>query len=217
MSPRSSRRAGLTVVEVVIAMTVLALVLAMVGLATLSGQEAYKTGVNAAHLENMTRRTLDRIADELMEAGQGSIGMQALQPLGSAALTYRTNEGYAAGNNVWSTDTTIQFQYAPGEVDDGVDNDGNGLIDDGVVVLIRDSGGPDQQTVVLTRWVAEFLQGETPNGADDNGNGLQDEQGLSFEYDPGQRTLTIRLTLQRPDAEGRIATRTMQTSVRVRN
>ncbi len=204
-------------IEVLIAMTVLTMVLAMVGLATLSGQEAYKTGVNAAHLENQARRTLDRIANEVMEAGQQWVLPQPLPPLGSGTLNYRRNTGFGGGNIAWSTNTSIQFQYAPGELDDGLDNDGNGLVDDGVVALVQDVGGPDQQTTILTRWVAEFLQGEVPNGADDNGNGLQDEGGLSFEYDPALQMLTIRITLQRRDAEGRLATRTMQTSVRLRN
>ena len=217
MSRSFSTNRGMTVVEVVVAMTIFTLVLGLVGLATLSGQEAYKVGMNVSQLENQARRTVDRIADEILEAGARWVVPQPTAPLGDSALNYRRNEGFAGGNIVWSSPRVIRFQYAAGEVDDGVDNDGNGLIDDGVVVMVRDDGGPNQQTTVLTRWVAELLQGELSNGADDNGNGLQDEQGLSFEYDPVQQRLTVRLTLERPDAEGRIATSTVQTSVRVRN
>lgn len=214
---RLSKNSGATLVEVIVAMTIFTLVLGMVGLATLSGQEAYKTGINRSHLENHARRTVDRIASEVLEAGTQWILPQPLPPLGNSTLNYRRNEGFAAGNIVWSTNRQIQFQYAPGELNDGVDNDGNGLIDDGVAVMIRDVGGANQQTITLSRWVPELLEGELPNGNDDNGNGLQDEQGLSFEYEPVEQRLTVRLTLQRPDVEGRIATSTVQTSVRIRN
>ena len=214
---RLSSSSGATLVEVIVAMTIFTLVLGMVGLATLSGQEAYKTGMNLTQLENQARRTVDRIANELLEAGAQWIAPQPLPPLGGDTVNYRRNEGFAGGNIVWSTNRSIQFQYAQGELDDGIDNNGNGLVDEGVVVLIRDVGGANQQTVTLTRWVAELLEGELPNGADDNGNGLRDEEGLSFEYDAVEQRLTVRLTLQRPDVEGRIATSTVQTSVRVRN
>jgi hypothetical protein len=67
----------------------------------------------------------------------------------------------------------------------------------------------------LVNWVRELLEGELPNGLDDNGNGLIDESGLSFEIDGD--TITIRLTLERFDAEGTLITRTVETAVTLKN
>jgi hypothetical protein len=120
----------------------------------------------------------------------------------------------ADGSITWET-RRLQHQYDPDDANDGLDNDGDGLIDEGRVVLIRDSGGADEQTVVLCSDVREYLEGESADGTDQNGNGLIDERGLCFELAAGR--LTIRLTLEVLDAEGRHATRTVETTVHLRN
>jgi hypothetical protein len=71
------------------------------------------------------------------------------------------------------------------------------------------------QEVVLCGSVRPRAPGEIANGIDDNGNGLVDEAGLSFEL--SGRTLTIRLTLERPDRVAGTLSRTVTTSVRLRN
>ena len=71
------------------------------------------------------------------------------------------------------------------------------------------------QTTVLARFVREYLEGEVPNGKDDNGNGLVDEMGLSF--DSIGMVWTVRLTLERRDANGNLCTQTVQTAVKMRN
>ena len=65
--------------------------------------------------------------------------------------------------------------------------------------------------------VREYLEGEVPNGADDNGNGIVDENGLCMTWDANSNLLTIMLTLERVSPNGGLTTRTVQTSVQVRN
>ena len=90
--------------------------------------------------------------------------------------------GLASRLGPWLTQgQRFEFVYDPDEVDDGQDNNGNGLIDEGRIVWTRNVGAPDERSVVLCHQVREYLEGEVPNGLDDNGNGLVDEKGLSFE------------------------------------
>jgi len=109
----------------------------------------------------------------------------------------------------------IAFQNHPSDPDDGIDNNGNGLVDEGQVILMRNVGLANETTTVIVPWVREFTEGEIANGNDDNGNGLIDERGLSFEL-VGQ-TLNIRITLERLDSDQRPLVRTVETSVRLRN
>jgi hypothetical protein len=109
----------------------------------------------------------------------------------------------------------ILSELDEGELDDGADNDGDGLVDEGRVVLIEDQGGAAERRVVLTNGVAELQDGEEANNADDNGNGLVDETGLSFSA-TGE-TVFVRLTCQRRTDDGRLLVQAAETAVRLRN
>ena len=109
----------------------------------------------------------------------------------------------------------IAFEYETGEIDDGRDNNRNGLVDEGVVVLLRDAGGANEQRVVLCHGVRERLEGELVNGLDDNGNGLVDEKGFCLQWVDG--VLALWLSIELIDGNGMHEVRTLQTSVRIRN
>ncbi len=68
---------------------------------------------------------------------------------------------------------------------------------------------------MLVNGVCRFLQGETQNSADDNGNGLEDEPGLCFDIEGG--ALNVRLSVARLDSNGQQVTRTVETSIALRN
>ena len=123
--------------------------------------------------------------------------------------------GFAGGAPTWSSLTRIGFAYEPGEIDDAIDDGGDGLVDEGQLVMVQDVGTAAERTLVLASSVRELLEGELPNAADDNGNGLQDEGGVSFEL-VGE-TLLIRLSLERRDSDNQLLTRTVETGIRLRN
>ena len=123
------------------------------------------------------------------------------------------------GQVVWSPLRRLAFEYAPRVSNDGADNNSNGLVDEGRLVLTLDVGTPEERSVVLTNWVPELLEGELPNGIDDNQNGLVDERGFCIQRvaDAAGDALLVRLSLQRRDANRRPLTKTIQARVRVRN
>lgn len=208
-------RAGMTLLEAIIAASMTALVLGSIGGAALSGQRTTAQNLAAAELETRARGVVDRIAEELISARTTGLSPNPATPFGNSNLTFQKDIGYAAGAAVFGLNQRIRFRMEPGETNNGVDDDRDGLVDEGMVEFTRDVGAGTQRSVIWVRGVREYLARENPNAVDDNANGLIDEQGLSFSITG--RILTIRLTVQGVGSEGRILTRTVETSVRLRN
>ena len=207
--------AGFSLVELMLVAAVLGLIVGSVAMLGRAGEQAYRTSATAAHLEAQAATTVERIVAELRIAGLATIAPDPIPGVGSDAIQYLQATGMTNGQVQWTTLRRLAFEYEAGEIDDGLDNNKNGLVDEGRVVLREDFGGPAERPRVLTRWVREVAEGEVENGVDDDGDGLVDERGFFVER--FGETLVVRLTLQRRDAEGRLLTRTARTSVRSRN
>jgi hypothetical protein len=212
---RRRRQAGHSLVEVTIAATILALVLISVTTLATASDRAADTGTAAALLGDRSADAMERLFVELRTAELESLTPDPLPDLAVDELTYRTAIGFEDNEVIWSTDRRLGFEYAAGEEDNGLDDNGNGLVDEGVVVLTEDVGGPEERERILTRRVRERVEGEEDNGLDDNGNGLVDERG--FYVERVGETLILRLSLERRDSQGRVLSRIAQTATRLRN
>jgi prepilin-type N-terminal cleavage/methylation domain-containing protein len=211
---QGGRSAGFTLIELLISAVLLGLVLGGAAMISMAHGRAFHTGATVSQLEAQVQMTMERIVADLRIAGFETIAPDPVEGVGSNELSYlqaRLQDGEVA----WGNLRRIAFEYEDGELDDGIDNNGNDLVDEGRVVLTENIGLPDERSRVLTRWVRELLAGEEPNGIDDNGNGLVDESGFVLER-VGE-TLMLRLTLERRNAEGRLMNRTARTSTRLRN
>lgn len=211
----AKRRAGVTLLELMISLTILAVVIGALSAATLSAQSAFKLTAARSELEYDARRTVDRIAEELRTAGSAGLSPEPLAPLGSSSLQFQRNGGWIDGAIDWSLPLQISLEEAPEDPANGVDDDGDGMIDDRRVVWTRDAGQESEVATTWMRGVPRFAEGELANGLDDNGNGLVDEAGLSFELDGN--ALYIRLTLQRGASGGAVLVRSVETAVILRN
>lgn len=212
---RRARRAGFTLVEITISAAVLGLVMLSVGLVTSAGNRAYHAGMSRDRLGSQAQRALQRIVSELEMAGAGTLTPVPIAPVASSTLTFRAPQSWTSGVVGWGSTTTIAFQYTAAEPNDGVDDDGDGFADEGIVVLTRDVGLASETSSVLASNVAEFAIGEAPNALDDDADGLVDERGLAFVLN-GER-LTVSLTLVARDPNGSPFTHTVSTSINVRN
>jgi prepilin-type N-terminal cleavage/methylation domain-containing protein len=208
-------KAGFTLLEVLVAAILISMIFGALSMMMKSGTAAFHQGVSSSTAEAEARRGIDRITAQFSAAESAQMLPQIVPFLGSSTLTFHRSTGALGGVIAWGNNSTIQFQMDASEGDDGLDNDGDGLIDEGRVVLIENVGLPNQQTTVLCPNVREYLEGEIPNGLDDNGNGLTDEQGLSFNM--LGTTLVVRLTVERANQAGRRTWKTLETSVWVRN
>lgn len=209
----SARSAGFTVVELVVTGSLLLLLLSSAVLAARGGMGAFRATRDTSEAETRVRRALDRVVFELLSAGASELFPNPTGDFGTADLQFRKPVGLTGTTPDWGPTLRFAFEYAPGELDDDLDNDGNGLVDDGVLVFTRDVGGDEHRTI-LCHGVAEWLEGELANGDDDNGNDVSDEAG--FNVHRVGEVLFVRLSVQEPVETGTIV-RTLETSVRLRN
>lgn len=209
------QRAGFSLVELALVVVILAVVLGSLAFVARSSDRMYNTGSVNSHLESQAAITMQHVCEELRTAGVDTLDPEPAAGIGAHFVQYLQARNATATDVTWSAPRRLELEYEAGELDDGLDNNGNGLIDECRLSLIENPGAPGEQRRVLTRWVAERLQGELLNGLDDNGNGLVDERGFTLER--VGRAVIVRLTLQRRTVDGGLAQRTSQSSVRPRN
>ena len=213
-SPRACR-CGYSLIELSIAMVLFAIVLGSLAMVSRTSDRMFRTGTVISHLESQVKIATDRFVRELRIAGVDTIDPDPAPGVGGSDIRYVQAVVGEFGEVEWTPIRRLFLEYESGEVNDGIDNNGNGLVDEGRVVLVDDFGGANERRLVLTRWVSEFLEGEIENGVDDNGNGLVDERGFTVER-VGE-SFVVRLTLQRMVNGGRLQTRTGRTSTKPRN
>lgn len=193
----ASRRSGFTILEVVLAAAILAILVAKGGMLLSSSVEQANEVNVEIEVEDHARRVLKQIAQAVMSSDRQSLNPTSAAPLDSDDIRYRVQLGIEDGEVVWTDPEEIAFEEDR--------------------LQVQWSQNPDTESerrVVWTSMVSPYLEGEIPNGMDDNGNGLIDEKGLSFVVD--RDAVTIRLTLARV-VEGREITKTIETVVTCRN
>ena len=202
MRPRSRRQAGFTLLEIAVAMGVLGVVLGAVGAFQARSNQASKSMLTRADAEMRARRALERVADELTGVGQSLLFPDPTTALGASTLTYQRPAGVNGSGVVqWSQPARLQLELESGETDDGTDNDGDGLVDERRLVLVRSAGTPKEQRVVLCNGLCERGLGEQANGLDDDGDGTVDEAGFSVRRIGD--LLLVSVCVQPPGREGR--------------
>jgi prepilin-type N-terminal cleavage/methylation domain-containing protein len=209
------RESGFTLLELIISATIVSLLVGVSYGVVVTGASTYSLGSTQGDLEMQAGRTVDSIVSAMAESGADVIGPALEPPYCSSIVTLQRNKGFKDGSIQWGAVQSYSFAYADDDPDDGVDNDGDGLIDEGQLVLVQNPGEASERITVLARNVREYLEGEAPNGKDDNGNGLVDERGLAISFESG--VWTVRVTLERLDSKGRTCVRTAETSVSPRN
>lgn len=151
-------------------------------------QETFSAGTKLAHLQERARIAVDAMANELRNTGAGKVATTGYN--GSTAITFQVNSGLLGGAVLWSTPIVYRFEFESGELQNGQDDNGNGLVDEGKVVRVQNGA-----SVTITDDVM-FT-------------------GLSFNL-VGNR-LEIQLVLVGRDLQGRPISARVETSVSLRN
>jgi prepilin-type N-terminal cleavage/methylation domain-containing protein len=206
---------GFTLVEALIAATLLAVLFLAVAQASARASDAFDEGSAEHALSTTTHRGLERITQAIQFASGAILADLGDPDLGDDDVTFSVPRGWTGTAVDWSGPIRIFAELEPGELDDGQDNDGDGLVDELRVVQVENEGQPDELRTVLASGVAELFEGESANNVDDNGNGLIDERGLSLSATGN--VVTVRLACQRRDEAGRLLGKTAETAVRLRN
>ncbi len=208
-------RSGLTLVEMVLSLAILAVVAWPIVHFADATSGAIGTRSVSTDVEGRAMRAIDRVVDELRSASRADLlPPTAPPPASTTFVEYQRTLGFVAGVPQWSAPARIELQTGAGEIVDGMDNDGDGIVDEGRVVLIEGLGTGAPRATILCDGVPVSPPGEIPgNGIDDDGNGLIDEAGFCFAYTAD--LVTVRLTLQAVDGDGFRTTRTLERSVAI--
>ena len=130
MKAARTRAAGFTLVETMIALALLSLVVVQVTLVFSSASEETAKTAGAMNLEAQARRVLNLVAYAVMSADRAalfpdpeSVGLNA-----ATQVLWRQNPGEPEERRVAWCNAVRPF--LEGELDNGVDDNGNGLIDE---------------------------------------------------------------------------------------
>lgn len=195
----SRKRGGFTAIELVVAVALGGLILGNVLLVLSDTRERLKVQDVTKDVDAEARRSLDRIALQIMGAVRQQLYTQVSAPLSADSINYTSVIGVQNGQPVISPLQRIAMTSEPS----------------GAVTWYQNPGDEHEKRIVWTRDLRSFCEGELPNGIDDNHNGLIDEKGLSFEVDGPM--VHITLTIERPGPDGRPVTKTLETRVTCRN
>ncbi len=212
--------AGLTLLELLIALSMGGTVIAALASTAKQSGDLFTEQELKLELDSRLARATASSVRHLMPANSPSL-LPDLTPVGGAPapwsnnLRYRAFDAWTAAGIQWSAQRELRWELDPAEAQNDLDDDGDGLVDEGVLVWLEDEGGANPLRAQVVSDVAKMLQGEIFNGVDDNGNGLIDESGASFEFDG--RVLTLHMTLESAQAEGPVVQRTRQVRVQLRN
>jgi len=195
---RDTRTGGFTLVEVIVSVTLVALIAVNISMLIGSGKKNFENTTAQMELEVQAARAMDRIALALMGSSRDTLYLTPEAPFNTHVMNYEMNLGMDGDDPVWSDPERIEL-----------------VIEDGKVQWLENPGDLGERHVVWAKWVTEYLEGEVPNNLDDNGNGLVDEKGLSFDLD--RNSVIIRLTAEREGPNGEAITKTMTRRVTCRN
>lgn len=198
MSRSHGRREGFTVIEMIIAMTLVGLVLTKLTLVMEQARRAHEDESVSMALGDQANELLDKIAYALVGSAREKLLPGSAAPFFGTSLTYQISLGVEDGEVVWSDPEMIAFDEQGREI-----------------FWAQNAGEANERKVVWANTVSQMFEDELLNGYDDNGNGLADELGLSFVLDGD--SVTIRLTLERPREDGERIQETRSTTVTCRN
>jgi prepilin-type N-terminal cleavage/methylation domain-containing protein len=198
VKPRAPRD-GFTLVELAITVLVLATVMGLPAMLLSSSWQTYRNGSANGGLDERARATVERITGLLEQASATKAGPVTGIPFHTPWTEFERVSGHQVGGMpVWTNKERILIEYTAADPDDGVDNDGDGRVDECRVVWIEDYNMVSERRTVLSNEVAEWMEGEVSgNLVDDNGNGLIDERGLAFTFS-GER-VSVHLTVERTE------------------
>ncbi|QDU67307.1 prepilin-type N-terminal cleavage/methylation domain-containing protein [Engelhardtia mirabilis] len=178
---RAGAASGFSMIEMLFAISMLAVVLMAATSVGKRGGAAYDSSAVRTQREQDTQRALERALAALTGAASSTFTPTATGNLGTSDLSFRTPTAIDATGITWSAPSRLRLEYEPQESDDGTDEDGDGLVDEMRLVLITDEGEANQRMTILIDGVAELGEGEALNLADDDGDGVTDEPGFCIQ------------------------------------
>jgi len=203
-----TRQGGFTIIEMMIVMVVLAVMLAAVGNTANVVNTTVNSNDRSAEATSLARRTVRRIGAFIRPGKLSTVTVTAIDDDVKAGRATAVGEWISPTDNVWrpglqfvaatgllsmnaalsTSPRELTFQMEAGESDNGIDDDGDGIIDEGTVRLLHNG-----VTVTVVR----------------------DVELCEFALD--QRVITVRLRCAKRQSGGLVHRATFEQSFYLRN
>jgi len=188
---------GFSLLEVMIVTTILVVIVGGIFQVLSAGLNAYNSGTVLVDVQGLARRTMEGMIREVQGAGLSTVSPTPPLPgqTGTSTITFQQATGYSGGSVTWGDTITVAFAYVDGESDNGADDNGNHLVDEGVVTLTIDDGEGGITNETIGYWVKEG--------------------GLQFNLSGA--LLTITLEVERYEPRGELMQALLSTTVKIKN
>ncbi len=191
-----------TILEMMIVTTILSVLIMITISAIRASHDVFQTGTAVVDGNADARRALDEMAFRLWSSGTSTLSPP--NPQNSPVLRFQENVGFAGGAITWSQPLQIEFVSDANEIPgDDVDNDGDGLVDEGYIRIWRDNDPPSMAFGDVEDWEEGIPARNVKEG------------GLSFTLDG--TSVHIAVTVQKLDSKGRVIDCTCDTTITLRN
>ncbi len=215
MKPRATRtRRGFSLLELAIALAAFSLVLGSALELLVRGRDLSRATTQRAVATRKAQAALERAVAELREAS-GTVNPDPSGPGGANTMQFQTPLAVAGAVVTWSNLRQLLWEPDPADPLGGGDDDGDGLVDEGRLVFVRDVGAANERRVVLATNVPRLAPDELLNNLDDNGNGVIDEAGFNIQR--VGNVFTLRLWVSEPGPGGRREVGQAEASIILRN
>lgn len=223
MPRRRSALAAFTLMEMLVLVAILAVILTAVYMTLIASTRAGRTGAALAAVQDAGRKALDRMADDLRRSAQvaRSEGEGALPEIEQDQngrdwrITIANVTGLSPSGLIFGSPITYRVEIDAGEVQDGIDNDRDGLADERRLVRQLPT---TRKTEVLVRNIRGDVPGQfvIHNGTLTWSVDADDMLSWTPEM-TGGKTYTIVMNLVAVDHAGRLVARPVSTTVQIRN
>jgi hypothetical protein len=197
-----------------LAIAIFSLVIGSAMTLLLDGKNATQATQQRANAARKAQSALDRALDEFREASS-TVNPDPSGPQGSPSLQFQQPVSVVGSAVVWSGMLQLMWESDPADPLGGGDQDGDGLVDEGRLVLVRNVGALNERRIVLASNVPRLDPDELANNVDDNGNGVVDEGGFNIQR-VGD-VFTLRLVVSEPGPGGQRQIGRAEASIRLRN
>ena len=184
------RKAGFTLVELMIAITIFGLISVNIAMVSRTSSKATESDMFRQLLDSELDQTLERIRLALMAAAADNVYPQIPAPLSESHIDYSTSVGVNNGKLVLGSPERIRWIASQ---------------DKGRVTWTHAVGQPEENEIQWSGNVPILQDKEVVNERDDNFNDLVDEPGLSFHVehaDDKELQIYVTLTVSKEDSSG---------------
>ena len=159
-SMRSTPRSGWSFVALALTVVLLSAAVGTVSMVSTSIAHTPRGERTRSELEESARLAVEEIAAILMEARIDSLSPDPRAPASTECLEFQRAIYRENQPPVWTDPERVEVLLDPGELDDGLDNDGDLLVDERTAFLVKNSGSENELRRVLAEGVSRFALDE---------------------------------------------------------